>query len=80
MSGGDGAPDRYEFPQCMHALAAGLHRENINPGKMIITLPFDDWWRLQCAIERKYEHIMTHDGRGALADKFHYMGFTFQWR
>jgi hypothetical protein len=72
--------DYYEFPYCMHALAAGLHRCNVDPGKMEIALPFDEWWRLWCAVESKFRGMMRFDGRSGIdgpPSKFQYMGFTF---
>ena len=69
--------DHYEFPYCMHALSAGLHRENIDPGVIEISLPFDEWWRLWLAIERKFKGMMKFDGRATMPAQFQYMGFKF---
>jgi hypothetical protein len=71
--------DYYEFPYCMHALAAAMHRENINPGAMEIALPFDEWWRLWNVLERKFRGMMRFDGRGDCLNpaEFQYMGFKF---
>ena len=68
----------YEFPYCMHALAAGLHNLNIDPEKTEIALPFDEWWRLWCTIESKFRGMMRFDGRAdGPPQRFQYMGFTF---
>jgi hypothetical protein len=67
----------YEFPYCMHAMAAALHLLNVDPAEMRISLPFDEWWKLWCALERKYRGLMRFDGRGRPADEFQYMGVTF---
>jgi len=63
----------------MHALAAAMHRNNIAPAGMKISLPRDEWWKLWCALERKFRGIMPYDGRtsGTAMEKFQYMGFTF---
>lgn len=70
--------DMYEFPNCMHALNAGLHRLNIDPGTVEIVLPHDEWWRLWCALESRYRGLMSYEGRGLTPDSFRYMGFTFR--
>lgn len=62
----------------MHALGASLHAELIDPGSVRIVLPFDDWWKLWCALDRKYRWIMKFDGRGDRPTQFKYMGFTFE--
>lgn len=68
----------FDFPNCMHAMSAALHRISINPDKVEITLPHDDWWRLWHRLEHVHRGMMTFDGRGKLADRFRYMGFTFK--
>lgn len=70
--------DRFEFPNCMHALAAACHMQGINPQDVTISLPRDQWWKLQCAIERQYAGFMTYDGRQKVLDSFQYMGFKFR--
>jgi len=67
--------DYYEFPTCMHALAAAFHRCNIQPCRIV--LPFDDWWRLWNVLEQKHRGMLVFDGRGNRPDQFMYMGFTF---
>jgi hypothetical protein len=71
--------DPYTFPQCIHAFRAGLHRLNVDPAKMTITLPFDNWWALQNAIERQFGNQMVFDGCGKLENVFHYMGIRFKY-
>lgn len=70
--------DYYEFPYCLHAFGAALHRENVDPGVIEIALPFDDWWKLWNAIERKFRGLMRFDGKeGTMPASFQYMGFKF---
>ena len=69
--------DYYEFPNCMHALGDALHRENIDPAVVKITLPHDEWWRLWNAIERKFRGMMLFDGRTLVPTEFQYLGFKF---
>jgi hypothetical protein len=68
--------DIYKFPTCIHVLSAALHRENVDPKKIVITMPFDEWWRLSCALQRK--DLCYFDGRGNLGDHFMYLGITFK--
>jgi len=68
----------YTFPNCMHALASAMHRHNINPAAMTITLPYDEWWRLWCALEARFRGMMIFDGRGSRPSEFSYMGFKFK--
>ena len=70
--------DKFTFPNCMHYLSAALHREMVEPGKVTISLPFDEWWRLHCALERKFRGMMRYDGRGQDPTEFIYMGFRFR--
>jgi len=70
----------YEFPNCMHAFSAALHMHNIDPGKVEISLPFDEWWRLWCVLESKFRGMMRFDGRSAdhtPPTSFQYMGIKF---
>ena len=74
--------DYYEFPNCMHALGAALHRENIDPAVVEISLPHDEWWRLWCALDRKFKGrkfkgLMAFDGRSIVPTEFQYLGFKF---
>lgn len=73
--------ERHEFPTCMHWFAASLHIQQINPGDVEIVLPFDDWWKLYCLIERQFRGLLTptFDGRQT-GSQFKYMGFTFKAR
>lgn len=68
----------FNFPNCMHAMSAALHRASINPADVEIILPRDDWWRLWNRLEHVHRGMMMFDGRGELADRFRYMGFTFR--
>lgn len=68
----------YDFPNCMHVLSAAMHRHNINPESVEITLPKDEWWRLWSALEAKFSGIMMLDGRVLQPCEFRYMGFTFK--
>ena len=72
------ADQKYRFPDCMHALAAAMHIEGIDPHAMVISLPERQWWDLWCALDRKYHHLMTYSGRGLEPEQFQYMGFTFR--
>lgn len=67
----------YEFPMCMHKLAAAMHIQGIDPSSITIQIPFSDWWKLQCALERKMRGFMLYAGKGAIAEEFQYMGFRF---
>ena len=70
--------DYYEFPNCMHALAAAMHRHNVDPGHLTILLPQEEWCRLWCALESKFRGMMMFDGSIALPGEFMYMGFKFK--
>jgi hypothetical protein len=73
--------NKFEFPECMHALSAAPHMEFIEPQKVVISMPFDDWWKLHNSLQRKFRDLMldqAYDGRGALRREFQYMGFTFR--
>lgn len=61
----------------MHGMAAAMHMEGIDPNICTISLPIADWWRLYCALERKFKNMMVYDGRGREPDAFRYMGFKF---
>jgi hypothetical protein len=69
--------DYFEFPACMHALAGALHRMCVDPDKVEIVLPRNEWWKLQCALERKFRGLMRYQGLGDLKPEFRYMGFKF---
>lgn len=70
--------DPDQFPNCMHALAAALHRQRIDPHVVTITLPYPQWWSLWSDLDRRFNGFMTFDGRGAVPAEFHYLGFTFK--
>jgi hypothetical protein len=70
--------DDFDFPNCMHAMSAGLHMCGINPQNVTISLPHPEWWRLYCALERKFGSLMQFDGRGEEPGQFQYMGFIFR--
>lgn len=70
--------DKYYFPDCMHVFAAGMHMQRIDPGKMVITLPWDDWWRLMCQLESQFGGISQYAGVGPSPVEFKYYGFTFR--
>jgi hypothetical protein len=69
--------DDFEFPTCMHRLAAGMHMQGIDPQEVTITLPHPKWWALYSALERKMQGFMPFDGRGMRPMEFRYMGFRF---
>ena len=70
--------DLYKFPMCLHPLGAGLHQAGVMPGNISIVLPFNDWWRLQCLVERMFPGVsMRFDGRGELPTQFQFYGFRF---
>jgi hypothetical protein len=69
--------DEFAFPDCMHRLSAALHREMIDPSRIQINMPRDDWWKLYQALDRKFRGMMPFDGRGNEPTQFKYMGFTF---
>lgn len=68
----------YRFPECMHALAAAMHIEGIDPSDMVIMLPKRKWWDLWIMLDTKYRSQITFDGRGLEPELFRYMGFTFR--
>lgn len=69
----------YEFPGCIHVLSAALHSMAIDPADMTISLPREEWWKLQCALERQFRGLMSYDGRApVLSDEFRYMGVRFK--
>jgi hypothetical protein len=73
-----GSMSKFEFPDCMHAMAAAFHMQHVDPGCVTISLPRTKWWELLNAIDRKYQAgILRFDGRGPMTDRFQYMGFTF---
>lgn len=67
----------YEFPTCLHKLAASMHILNIDPASITIQIPYSDWWKLQCELERKFRGFMLHTGQGPLVEEFQYQGFKF---
>lgn len=69
--------DKFEFPNCMHALSAGMHMLRIDPHEVTISLPRDKWWSLHCEIERRFRGFMRFDGRALAPEEFRYMGFRF---
>lgn len=71
---------KYDFPECMHAMAAAMHMESIDPHGVTISLPRDEWWKLYCSLERRFRGLMAYDGRRfpMAADEFRYMGFLFK--
>ena len=70
-------PKCYEFPTCLHGLATALHMEGVSPGDVEIVMPFEAWWALWHALERKCGGIMTFDGRHSVPGEFKYLGFKF---
>jgi hypothetical protein len=69
--------DFYSFPNCMHALNAALHRENIDPTCVVLEMPFEQWWRLSQVLQSKFKNLLWHDGRQSELTEFTYMGFKF---
>ena len=69
--------DYFSFPTCMHALSGALHRECIDPSKVEISLPWDQWWKLHCSLERKFRGLLRFQGLGEVPQSFRYMGFSF---
>jgi hypothetical protein len=68
------------FPNCMHALAAALLCENVDPKVITITLPKDDWWRLWEAVENKHglgKMRMRFDSDTLLPREFTFRDFKF---
>jgi len=70
--------DYYEFPTCMHAFAAALHREGIEPSSMAIEMPFDAWWKFSQILQSKFQNLLWFDGRQKELDSFQYLGFKFK--
>jgi hypothetical protein len=69
----------YEFPHSIHVLRASAHMLDIDPSKWIITVPYDDWWRLWTEIDRRYSYkAVGYDGRGIAPTQFQFMGITFK--
>jgi len=68
-----------EFPAPLHRLAASMHMLDIDPHGIEVALPFADWWKLYCRIERQFSGLLTpaFDGR-AQPVAFRYMGFLFK--
>lgn len=52
--------------------------EFIDPSKIVISLPHEDWWKLGCSLERQYRGILVFDGRGHEPREFKYNGITFK--
>lgn len=69
--------DDFSFPDSVHRLAASFHMQRINPDKVRICLPRDDWFNLWSILDSKYRGLMTFDGRGQLPLEFRYNGITF---
>ena len=71
--------DIYSFPECLHVLGAAMHMAHVSPRDVEIILPFDDWWKLYCALQRKFPRLaeFQFSGRGARPDHFMYDGFRF---
>lgn len=69
--------DKFDFPDCMHALAAAFHMQGIDPSDVTIRLPHDKWWDLYSALERRVRGFMLCDPRQPLPRGFRYMGFFF---
>jgi len=69
--------DFFSFPNCMHALSGALHREFIDPDKVEIALPWNEWWKLNCALERKFRGMLRFQGLGEIPQNLSYMGFKF---
>ena len=62
----------------MHQFSAAMHMEFIDPSKIVISLPHEDWWKLGCSLERQYRGILVFDGRGHEPREFKYNGITFK--
>jgi hypothetical protein len=63
----------------MHALAAAMHIQGIDPSTITITLPREEWWHLAMIIESRFKAgLCKFDGRGPPPGWFTYMGFTFK--
>jgi hypothetical protein len=69
--------EKFEFPRCMHVLAASMHMNGIDPSYVTITMPADKWWDLRCLIERHIPGFMHITHREDLVAEFRYMGFRF---
>jgi hypothetical protein len=74
------APEKFQFPICLHPISAALHMLGVNPGEMVIELPFEAWWAVRCEMDRKFPGVHTFDGRGDLSDTFQVMGVKFRRR
>lgn len=70
----------WQFPGGVHRFSTALHMHEIDPGRVRIELPFDDWWKLWCAIERYMPGLYAVDTNHRSASEFRYMGFTFVGR
>lgn len=70
--------EKYEFPNCVHALSAGFHMLNIDPQLVTISLPREQWWKLLCTLESKFRGVMKFNGLGTPPDEFKYMGISFR--
>ncbi len=68
---------KYEFPTCLHYLSAALHMEAVDPSKVTVSMPREDWWRLYNALDRRMIGFLKFDGRGSTPVEFKYMGFRF---
>lgn len=69
------------FRLSVHEFCAALHLEHCNPGEVEILLPHDQWWRLQCSIDRKFRGFMYYDGRRPFdVNYFIYLGLTFRFK
>lgn len=69
--------DPYGFLESVHTFSAMLHMHRINPAVVEVHLPFDNWWELQCSLQRRFRDALVYDGRGALPARFQYAGITF---
>jgi hypothetical protein len=58
--------DKDRFADAVHLFCAALHYERIQPQSVVVTLPADDWFKLQQSIERHMRGFMTFDGRGQI--------------
>lgn len=71
-------PDNpYGFQESTHTFSAMLRMHRINPAVVEVHLPFDNWWELQCSLQRRFRDALVYDGRGALPARFQYAGITF---
>ncbi|GAC1511434.1 MAG: hypothetical protein NVS1B6_17960 [Steroidobacteraceae bacterium] len=67
-----------DIEMASHKLCAALHMDGIDPGGIEILLPREAWWRMWTRLEQKYHGMMRFDGRGALTDRFQFMGVTYR--